>query len=147
MSNFPCGITRNITSHSMENLAFHSLLRWQIIILPILTMSPIHFPLGKLGECTFSDVFDSRTQTGSHYFVIIYCLKEQHERKTASPLVCDFLSNTLTHAHWLQCRNGDFRLTSVIQKRLRLSSPLWPYSVASRHVRHSYVVLCEFRVR
>ena len=28
MSNFPCSLTRNITSHSMENLAFHSLLRW-----------------------------------------------------------------------------------------------------------------------
>ena len=25
---FPCSLTRNITSHSMENLAFHSLLRW-----------------------------------------------------------------------------------------------------------------------
>ena len=28
MSNFPCSLTRNIASHSMENLAFHSLLRW-----------------------------------------------------------------------------------------------------------------------
>ena len=26
-SNFPCSLTRKITSHSMENLAFHSLLR------------------------------------------------------------------------------------------------------------------------
>ena len=32
----PDNLTWNITSHSMENLAFHSLLRWKMIILPIL---------------------------------------------------------------------------------------------------------------
>ena len=37
ISNFPCSLTRNIISHSMENLAFRSLLRWKMIILPILT--------------------------------------------------------------------------------------------------------------
>ena len=53
LSNFPSSLTRNITSHSMETLAFHSLLRSQMIILPILTASPLRFSLGKLGECTF----------------------------------------------------------------------------------------------
>ena len=53
ISNFSCSLTRNITSHSMENLAFHSLLRWKMIILPILTPSLIHFSLGRLGECNF----------------------------------------------------------------------------------------------
>ena len=53
MSNFPSSPTRNITSHSKENLALHSLLRWKMIALPILTTSPIHFSLGRLGECTF----------------------------------------------------------------------------------------------
>ena len=43
ISNFPCSLTSNITSHSMENLAFHSLLRWKMIVLPILTTSLIHF--------------------------------------------------------------------------------------------------------
>ena len=33
LSNFSCSLTRNITSHSMENVAFHSLLRWKLIIL------------------------------------------------------------------------------------------------------------------
>ena len=28
ISNFPCSLTRNITSHCMKNLAFHSSLRW-----------------------------------------------------------------------------------------------------------------------
>ena len=32
---------------------FHSLLRWKMIILPILTTSLIHFSLGRLGECSF----------------------------------------------------------------------------------------------
>ena len=39
--------------HSMKNLAFHSLLRWKMIVVPILTTSCIHFSLRRLGECTF----------------------------------------------------------------------------------------------
>ena len=35
----PASLTRNITSHNMKNLAIHSLLRWKMIILPILTTS------------------------------------------------------------------------------------------------------------
>ena len=53
MSNFLCSLTSNITSNSMRNLAFHSLLRWKMIMLPILITSPIHFSLGRLGECSF----------------------------------------------------------------------------------------------
>ena len=53
MSNLPCTLTKNITSHSMENLAFHSLLRWKMIILPILPTSLTHFLFKRLGECTF----------------------------------------------------------------------------------------------
>ena len=53
ISNFPCSLSRNITSHSMENLAFHSLLRLKMIITPILTTSLIHFSLERLGECAF----------------------------------------------------------------------------------------------
>ena len=53
MSNFSCSLTRNITPHSMKNLAVHSLLSWQIIILPILTTSLIRFSFEGLGECSF----------------------------------------------------------------------------------------------
>ena len=35
----PCSLARNITSHSLENLAFHSLLRWKMIVITILTTS------------------------------------------------------------------------------------------------------------
>ena len=45
MSNFPCSLTRNITSHSIKNLAFHSLLRLKMITIPTLTASLIHFDL------------------------------------------------------------------------------------------------------
>ena len=45
VSNFPSSLTRNSTSHSMKNLAFHSSFRWKIIMLPILTTSLIHFSL------------------------------------------------------------------------------------------------------
>ena len=51
MSNLSCSLTRNITSLSMKNLAFHSLLRWKITILSILTTSLIHFSLEGWENC------------------------------------------------------------------------------------------------
>ena len=53
MSNFSCSLTRNITSHSKENLAFHSLLRWKMIIIQILATSLIQSLFERLGEYTF----------------------------------------------------------------------------------------------
>ena len=61
MSYFPCSLTRNITSHSVENLAFHSLLRWKMIILPLLTTSLIHFSLKGLENVLF-DIGCERVQ-------------------------------------------------------------------------------------
>ena len=43
MLNFPCSLTRNNTWYSRKNLAFHSLLGWKMIILPILTSWFVHF--------------------------------------------------------------------------------------------------------
>ena len=45
MSNFPCSLTRHITSHSRENLAFRNLLKRRMMTLPILTTWLIHFSL------------------------------------------------------------------------------------------------------
>ena len=53
ISNFSCSLTRNITSHSMENLTFHSLLIWEMIILPILTTSLIHVLYKSLENVLF----------------------------------------------------------------------------------------------
>ena len=53
ISNFPCSPTRIITSDSVKNLAFHSLLRSNMVVLPNLTTSRIHFFFKRLGECTF----------------------------------------------------------------------------------------------
>ena len=39
---FSCRLTINITSHSMENLTFHSLLRQKMIILPIFSLPHFH---------------------------------------------------------------------------------------------------------
>ena len=88
------------------------------------------------GESLSSDGFDSQTPTISHYFGIIYCLTEKHERKTGSSYVRDFLSNTSTHAHWLRCWNRDFRLTSVNQKRL------WPPTFAPVLGQHLWMCAC-----
>ena len=48
-----CCLPINISPHSMENLAFLSLLRWKIIILPILTTPLIHFSLKGWGNVLF----------------------------------------------------------------------------------------------
>ena len=53
MSKFPCSLTRNMTSHSMKNLTFHSLLGWKVIILQILATSLIQSLFERLGEYTF----------------------------------------------------------------------------------------------
>ena len=45
MSNSPSSPTRNTKSRSKENLAFHSLLRWKMIIIQILATSLMHFLL------------------------------------------------------------------------------------------------------
>ena len=50
ISNSPCSLNRNITLDHMKNLTFHSLLRWKMIILPILTTPLIHFSLEVLGN-------------------------------------------------------------------------------------------------
>ena len=66
ISNFPCSLTRKITSHSMKNLALHSLLRSKMIILPILTTSLIHFSLKSWENVLFElgrESGTSRVQT------------------------------------------------------------------------------------
>ena len=42
-----------ITLHSMKNLAFHGLLAWKMITLPILTTSSIHYFLKGWGKVLF----------------------------------------------------------------------------------------------
>ena len=73
-SNFPCSLTRNITSHSVENLALHSLLKWKIIILPILNTSLIHLFLKgwenvpfQLGSERANKTMERRTFLSSPY--------------------------------------------------------------------------------
>ena len=48
--NFPCNLTRNITSHSRKNLAFHSSHRWKMIILPNSHCLAHTFLFKRLGE-------------------------------------------------------------------------------------------------
>ena len=56
MSNFSCNLTRNITPHSMKNLAVHSILSWQMIILPILTTWLIHFSFDSRRQLFMSNI-------------------------------------------------------------------------------------------
>ena len=60
ISNFPCSLIRNTTSHGIKNVAFHSLLRGQVIVLPILTtlLVQISLTLSHLSlKSTFSQYF------------------------------------------------------------------------------------------
>ena len=53
ISNFPCSLNINITSHSKENLAFYRLLKRKVIILPFLTATLIRVSLEKDGRMYF----------------------------------------------------------------------------------------------
>ena len=53
ISNLPCSLNRNITAHSMKNLTFHSLLRWNMIIPTNSHYLTYTFLYKKLRECTF----------------------------------------------------------------------------------------------
>ena len=66
ISNFPCSLTRNIASPSMKNLAFHSLHVWQMITLPLLTTSLIHFSLKGWENALF--------ELGSERVLLLYIL-------------------------------------------------------------------------
>ena len=52
-SNFSCSLTSHITSHSMKNLAFHSLLRLKDDSCTSSHYLTYTFLLKRLGECTF----------------------------------------------------------------------------------------------
>ena len=59
ISNVSDSLTRNITSHRMKNLVSHSLFRWKMIILLILTTRLTQFLFWNLGGCTFWNWFFS----------------------------------------------------------------------------------------
>ena len=47
----------HITSHSLDNLAFHSLLRWKMIVIPILTTSCYdQGPEQSIYKCEMHDI-------------------------------------------------------------------------------------------
>ena len=57
ISDFPCSLTRNITSHSMKDLAFYGLLRCKMIILLILNYLTLYISLQKVGKTLFRRAF------------------------------------------------------------------------------------------
>ena len=71
-SNFPCSLTRNMTSHSMKNLAFHSLLRWKMVVLPILTTSLIYFSF-KLRRMYSLNLITHARKADSHHSPFPHC--------------------------------------------------------------------------
>ena len=79
ISNFPCSLKRNVTSHSRENLAFHHTLRWKMIILSILATSLIHFSLKCWENVTF---WQSSTSSDMLNFLLTASRKTQ---QTVSP--------------------------------------------------------------
>ena len=81
ISNFPCSLTKNTTSHSMKNLACHSLLRWKMIILPILITSLRPF-FSKGWENVLSELGSKR--------VICLATSVAQLRRFAKPLTLTF---------------------------------------------------------
>ena len=52
---FSCCVNKSITKHSMKNLAFHTLFRWRMIVLPILYSLHhlVYISLKRLGRMYF----------------------------------------------------------------------------------------------
>ena len=48
---------------------------------------------------------------------------ELHIISTTMPHIHDFLSNTSTHAHWLQCRNSDFQALYLLVRTVYSDIP------------------------
>ena len=101
MSNFSCSLTNNSTSPSTKNLAFHTILRWKMIALPILTTSLIHFLFKRFGECTFWELGSERvkkTERPWGRFVEQYdyydCL---HSTETGNIIFFLFFSSSYVH--------------------------------------------------
>ena len=69
-SNFSCSLTSNITSHGMNNLAFHSLLRGKMIIVRILIC------LWEVGRISFFELGSERVN-----FPAMFCRAEKGERR------------------------------------------------------------------
>ena len=68
ISNFPCSLTRDITSHhTVWGIWLHSLLRWKMIILPILTTSLIHISLKAVGRMYFLNLAVMFKTSSMHY--------------------------------------------------------------------------------
>ena len=65
---FPLQPHQNILSHSMKNLAFHSLLRWKMITLPILTSSLIDFSLKGWENILFGLSFVPQVKSSVDYW-------------------------------------------------------------------------------
>ena len=100
--NFPCSLTRNITSHSIRNLAFHSLLRWKMIILYNFSLSRLHISLEKawrmyLLSLALEDMDEVANQCGINNTQLYWPLKagnghwgvneysSHHERHAGTP--------------------------------------------------------------
>ena len=74
ISNFAYSLTKNFTSPSMKTLASHSLLRWKMTILSILSTTHIdNVPFHFLGECTFFGTGEWKGWTKS-FFLILHCV-------------------------------------------------------------------------
>ena len=119
----PLSFTRNITSHSMKSLAFHSLTTWKIILLPIPTTALIHFSLkgwenvlfevgserAKIAEWTllFQRTFckrDSPTSFALHFQVAFAKLKLLLQQLSSNVPFC--LAILLLHMAKI-CRNRE----------------------------------------
>ena len=90
----PAASPEILHSHSMKNLPFHSLLRWKMIILPILTTSLIHFTLKGWENVPFEHGSDEVNH------VTILCVPEH---SSCEPVPCQNGGTCTVVAHGYEC--------------------------------------------
>ena len=146
MSKFPCSLTRNMTSHSMENLTFHSLLRWKVIILQILATSRIQLLFERLGEYTFWaqewTIKDAQVATGhllpqrvSKFYLKV---KWEANRTVAHSQVCIPDSKMPTFYRRSRITSRGIRISSWKNPKLSENTFIWPGGPGPHFWRHTW---------
>ena len=97
ISNFPCSLTRNITSHSLKNLAFHSFLRWNMIVL---TDSHLYFWTGQ--QCQKRPLLDPQGSFVAAWMFLYYC-ENSFSKFTPLTLRASNPCGLMTQNHFKRC--------------------------------------------
>ena len=120
----------DLLHHTVWRTWLHSVLRWKMIILPILPTSLIHILSNRLGECNF----DLRTERVNTFIVVFHGVDSHGQNFVAESLSYNVLTMCLALQECLQVRVDTWMISGILQKNEE-----W-YQVFCRLASHTYFV-------